>query len=103
MATGRQAFSGETAAALRDAILNRTPVSARQLNPEVPAKLEEIINKAIEKDRGLRYQHAADICADLKRLKRDTEPAHGAAPGFSPATGHECRPLAGRLSPSMVT
>jgi serine/threonine protein kinase/Tol biopolymer transport system component/DNA-binding winged helix-turn-helix (wHTH) protein len=73
MATGRQAFGGETAAALRDAILNRAPVSAWQLNRGVPAKLEEIINKAIEKDRGLRYQHAAEICADLKRLKRDTD------------------------------
>ena len=78
-ATGRQAFSGETAAALRDAILNRAPIAVRRLNPGVPAKLEEIISKAIQRDRGLRYQHAADICTDLKRLKRDTDSGRSGA------------------------
>jgi eukaryotic-like serine/threonine-protein kinase len=72
MATGRQAFAGATTAAIHDGILNRTPASPLRLNPELPAKLEEIINKAIEKDRELRYQHAADIRTDLKRLKRET-------------------------------
>jgi Tol biopolymer transport system component len=79
MATGHEAFSGETAAMLRDAILNHAPVSVRQLNPELPAKLEEIIHKALEKDRDLRYQSAAEIRTDLKRLKRDTDSGRSAA------------------------
>jgi tetratricopeptide (TPR) repeat protein len=73
MATGRQAFPGETSAIIFNAILSRAPTSPVRLNPEVPPKLEEIINKALEKDRELRYQHAADIRSDLKRLKRDTD------------------------------
>jgi len=73
MATGRQAFAGPTTAAIHDAILNRTSASPLRLNPELPAKLEEIINKALEKDRDIRYQHASDLETDLKRLKRDTE------------------------------
>jgi serine/threonine protein kinase len=72
MATGRQAFSGTTAAVIHDAILNRAPVSPISLNPSLPPKFEEIINKALEKDREVRYQHAADIRTDLRRLKRDT-------------------------------
>ena len=71
MATGEQAFKGETTAVVRDAILNVAPAPARELNPEVPLKLEEIVNKTLEKDRDLRYQHAADIRTDLMRLKRD--------------------------------
>ena len=72
MATGRQAFSGTTTAVIHDAILNRTPNSPLQLNPSLPAKLEEIINKALEKDRDLRCQSAAELRSDLKRLRRDT-------------------------------
>jgi eukaryotic-like serine/threonine-protein kinase len=79
MATGRQAFSGTTTAAIHDAILNRAPVSPVRLNPELPAELERIINKALEKDREVRYQHAADLRADLKRLRRDTESGRSAA------------------------
>ncbi len=79
MATGRQAFSGTTTAAIHDAILNRAPVSPLRLNPELPAELERIINKAVEKDREVRYQHAADLRADLKRLRRDTESGRSAA------------------------
>jgi len=73
MATGARAFSGDTTAALHEAILNSQPVAARELNPELPAKLEEIINKALKKDRELRYQTAADMCADLKGLNDGSE------------------------------
>ncbi len=73
MATGKQPFRGESEATIYDAILNRDPVAATELNREVPVKLEEIINKALDKDRNLRYQHASDIRTDLQRLKRDSE------------------------------
>jgi serine/threonine protein kinase/TolB-like protein len=85
MATGKQAFAGTTAAVIHDAILNRPPTSPVQLNPDLPPKLEEIITKALEKDREIRYQHAADLRTDLKRLKRDTESGRGPlTPGPSP-------------------
>jgi len=73
MATGRQAFSGNTSGVIHEAILNRDPLPASRVNPEVPEKLEEIIDKAIEKDRDLRYQHASEMRADLARLKRDSD------------------------------
>jgi eukaryotic-like serine/threonine-protein kinase len=73
MGTGALPFRGETSALIFQSILDRAPVSPVRLNPDLPAKLEDIINKSLEKDRNLRYQHAADIRADLQRLKRDTE------------------------------
>jgi Tol biopolymer transport system component/predicted Ser/Thr protein kinase len=73
MCTGALPFQGRTTALIFQSILERTPTAARQLNPSVPAKLEEIIEKALEKDRNLRYQSAADLRTDLQRLKRDTE------------------------------
>jgi len=73
MATGRMAFQGNTAAVIHDAILNRAPIPLNQANPELPLKLGEIINKSLEKDHKLRYQHAADIRTDLQLLKRDKE------------------------------
>jgi serine/threonine protein kinase len=70
MVTGRQAFSGDTAPALHDAILNHVPPPARESSPDLPPKLEEIIKKALQKDREFRYQSASEIGADLKRLKQ---------------------------------
>ena len=73
MATGRQPFSGTTSAVIFEAILNKVPASPVQLNPGLPAQLEPILNKTLEKDRELRCQTAAELRADLKRLKRDTD------------------------------
>ena len=84
MATGVLPFRGDTSGLIFEAILNRTPAAPVRLNPEVPIKLEEIITKSLEKDRELRYQHAADIRADLKRLQRETQSGHSVATGSSP-------------------
>src|SRR5271154_1680160 len=73
MSAGQAAFTGNTSAVIFDAILNRTPQAPSTLNPNLPPKLEEIIGKSIEKDRDLRYQSAAELRGDLKRLKRDTD------------------------------
>ncbi len=73
MATGDLPFHGESPAMICEAIVNRAPVAVVRLNHDVPPKQEDIINKALEKDRELRYQHASEMRADLKRLKRETE------------------------------
>ncbi|MGE5057187.1 MAG: protein kinase domain-containing protein [Acidobacteriota bacterium] len=77
--TGVLPFRGETSALIFESILNRAPVSPIRLNPDLPTKLEDLINKALEKDRNLRYQSAADLRADLQRLKRDTESGRAVA------------------------
>jgi eukaryotic-like serine/threonine-protein kinase len=73
MVTGMLPFRGDTSGIIFDAVLNRPPASPARLNPDVPAELERIINRALEKDRDLRYQHASDMRVELQRLKRDTE------------------------------
>jgi serine/threonine protein kinase/tetratricopeptide (TPR) repeat protein len=90
MATGMVAFRGDTSALIFQAILDRAPASPLRLNPDLPAKVEDIINKALEKDRSLRYQSAADIRADLQRLKRDTDTQRAvAASSGSVAVAHD--------------
>jgi serine/threonine protein kinase/tetratricopeptide (TPR) repeat protein len=79
MVTGQLPFRGDSTATIFEAILNRAPVPAVRINPDVPAELERIINRALEKDRNLRYQHASDMRAELQRLKRDSESGHSAA------------------------
>ncbi len=94
MATGRQAFSGPTAAVVFDAILNRMPPPIVSVNPEVPLELERIVDKAIEKDRQLRYQGAADLKSDLLRLKRDRESGRVSIAGLSqPRSGEHAAAL----------
>jgi len=110
MTTGRLPFTGDTSAAIYNAILNKAPVSPVHLNPDLQPKFEEIIDKALEKDRRMRYQSAADFRADLQRLKRDTDSGRSAAiraatpPGGVPAAAPappQAVPLAARVTPPL--
>ena len=80
MATGTLPFRGESSGVIQREILDSSPVAAVRMNPDLPAEFERIVNKALEKDRDLRYQHAADLRADLKRLKRETDSSRAAPP-----------------------
>ena len=92
MATGRQPFTGNTSAIIFDAILNKPPTAPVRINPDLPAPLESVINKCLEKDRGLRYQTSSDLRADLQRFKRDTQSAKiAAASGSRPAVVEEAK------------
>jgi serine/threonine protein kinase len=86
MATGTLPFRGESSGVIQREILDSSPVAAVRMNPDLPVELERIINKSLEKDRDLRYQHAADLRADLKRLKRETESSRSAAPSRTDAS-----------------
>jgi eukaryotic-like serine/threonine-protein kinase len=112
MSTGALPFRGDTSALIFNAILERPPVPPVRLNPDIPPKLEDVVNKALEKDRNLRYQHAADLRTDLQRLKRDTDsgrsaqhtmPEEVAAPSLSvPSTAPAQAPTSQTAAPAVA-
>ena len=85
MATGALPFRGESTGMILDGIMNRAPLTPLRLNPDLPSKLEDIINRALEKDRNLRYQHASDMRAELQRLRRDTDSSRQTPPASAEA------------------
>src|SRR5438093_1436205 len=93
MSTGTLPFRGESSGVIFDGIMNRTPLPPLRLNPDLPPKLEDIINRALEKDRELRYQHASDMRSELLRLKRDTETGRtGVASSGTVVAAHDTSP-----------
>ena len=102
MATGRQPFVGNTSAVIFDSILNRAPTPLVRVNPDLPAELERIINKALEKDRDLRYQVASEMRADLKRLKREIDSGRSSAVSASPAASSGSSLAAPASGPSSI-
>jgi serine/threonine protein kinase/tetratricopeptide (TPR) repeat protein len=108
MATGALPFRGESSGVISHEILDRDPVPAVRLNPDLPPKLEDVINKALEKDRELRYQHAADMRTDLKRLRRETEsrqsarPSSGSVPAIQDIGSQATQPPSPASGPSAV-
>ena len=102
MATGTLPFRGESSATIFEAILNRAPAPAIRMNPDLPAKLEDIINKALEKDRNLRYLHASDMRTDLQRLKRDTDSSRQVPAAVEPASATGAAQAAHASSSSAV-
>ena len=105
MATGTLPFRGESSGVICNAILERQPVPAVRLNPDLPSKLEDIINRAMEKDRELRYQHAADLRAELQRLKRDSSSgrSQGIPSGPGEQAGLESQPVLSGVTPKQST
>ena len=97
MCTGTLPFRGDTSGTIFDSILNRAPAPALRLNPDTPPKLEDIVNRALEKDKNLRYQHAADMRAELQRLKRDTESGKSAATATKAGASTHSRRVLWRL------
>jgi eukaryotic-like serine/threonine-protein kinase len=101
MATGRQAFGGSTGGMIIEAVLTKAPAAARSINPEIPAGLEEIINKALHKDRDQRYQHAADIRSDLQGLQRGSDSSWRAATGASVSSARNLQSSREPSTPSL--